>query len=258
MKQLITLAVVLILMSCNGISTARQMSPDSNNTDNTSSLLQQMNITPNDSLVLANKIAIGSNPLFRDSIFPAPGILLNKDQRSQLGRQSGLEMTDSVQFIGVRSIDKTLTMAAYLVPLGEDPNHFKVYLMTHGKDGTVVDALDLHEFHTTDHQMPLRFGGNRFYTTDATVIFDDTHHFIVHRVMTFTSLFLKNHQLTELWRVEWDNDYEITADGHFKFNGQHETSRTNNPDEKMVDEYKSRDLNKVARQGEMMKSTKNQ
>ena len=105
----------------------------------------------------------------------------------------------------------------------------------------VVDAIDLGEFHTSEHQKPMTFGGNRFYTTDAELRFDGDRHIILHRVMTLTSIYLKDHRLTELWRVEWDNHYEITADGHFTFKGQQETNRSpSDINDPTIEEFKSR------------------
>ena len=62
--------------------------------------------------------------------------------------------------------------------------------------------------------------------------------------MTLTSLYLKNHTLTEAWRVEWDNHYEITEDGHFNFKGQQETYRTDGVDDPVIEQYKSRFISK--------------
>ena len=90
--------------------------------------------------------------------------------------------------------------------------------------------------------MPLRFGGNRFYTTDAELRFDGKDRFTVHRVMTLTSLFLKDHTLTEMWRVEWDNRYEINSNGKFIFKGQQETMRTEGVDDPVIEQFKSRNL----------------
>lgn len=158
--------------------------------------------------------------------------------------QSGLDMPDSTRLIGVREAGKSCSLVAYQVPGDDDRGFFKVYLMTHREGGTVIDALDLHEFHTSEHQGPMRFGGNRFYTLDSSVTFDGKDHFTVHRVMTLTSIYLKDHTLTEGWRVEWDDNYKITSDGHFNFTGQQETYRTDGIDDPIIEEFKSRNLPK--------------
>lgn len=220
----IVLLIALLLTGCNSMSTARYLNGD----------------YPS----LGNELEVGRSPLIPDTVelprYPA----LTAEQRSDLARQSGLAVPDSTQIIGVRAIDDKCVLAAYKVILEADPNQFKVYLVTHRNDGAAIDALDLGEFHTSEHQGPMRLGGNRFYTTDATVTFDDSgRHFTQHRVMTLTSIYLKTHRLTEAWRVEWDNDYDITADGHFAFKGQHETTRTPAEiDDPVIDDYKSRDL----------------
>ena len=152
-------------------------------------------------------------------------------------------MLEDAQLINTRSAGKGITLEAYRIPTGEDSVQFKVYLVTHKGKGQFVDALDLHEFHTREHKGPMTFGGNRFYTTDAELRFNGDRHIILHRVMTLTSIYLKDHSLTEAWRVEWDNHYEIDDSGHFVFKGQQETLR--NPsdlNDPIIDTYKSRDL----------------
>ena len=161
----------------------------------------------------------------------------------ELARQTGLEVPENCQLLGCREIDKRYSLAAYRIPVDIDSLRFKVYLVTRDKKGAAVDALDLHEFHTSEHQGPLRLGGNRFYTTDAELHFDGGRSVVLHRVMTLTSLYLKNHQLTELWRVEWENHYEITEEGRFRLREQRETRRMPAElDDPVVDEYKARDV----------------
>ena len=59
--------------------------------------------------------------------------------------------------------------------------------------------------------------------------------------MTLTSLFLKNHTLTEMWRVEWIDNYDIDNTGHFVFKGQQETLRTpNDLNDPTIDDFKAR------------------
>ena len=219
MKTIITLVASILLTACGGINTANQI---------------------NNLPVLPDEVQLGHNILSRDSI-PAFGFpVITEEQCKELGDA----VTKNTQVIGVREIDGKLTLEAYLVPLSEDPNDFKVYMTTRGKDGHRIHSIDLGRFHTSEHQGPMRFGGNRFYTTDAEITFDGARHFTVHRVMTLTSLFLKDHTLTEMWRVEWDDNYEITADGHFSFMGQKETHRTEGLEDPAIEEFKSRFISK--------------
>lgn len=187
-------------------------------------------------------LQIGQSLLSRDTIEETDFPILTQEQCDVLHRLTTFEVPDSTRLIGIRPIDKTFTLEAYKVPTGEDTNHFKVYLVTRDHKGAVVDALDLREFHTSEHQKPMRLGGNRFYTTDASISFNDDGSFTLHRVMTLTSLYLKDHSLTEAWRVEWDNHYTITNTGRFIFKGQQETLRSPVIDDPVIDEYKSRDL----------------
>lgn len=187
-------------------------------------------------------LQIGQSLLSRDTIEEVDYPILTREQCESLHRLTTFEVPDSTRFIGIRPISKTLTLEAYKVPAGEDTNHFKVYFVTRDNKGGVIDALDLREFHTSEHQQPMRLGGNRFYTTDASITFDGEVGFTLHRVMTLTSLYLKDHSLTEAWRVEWDNHYEITNTGRILFKGQQETLRSPVIDDPVIDEYKSRDL----------------
>lgn len=187
-------------------------------------------------------LQIGQSLLSRDTIEETDFPILTQEQCDALHRLTTFEVPDSTRLIGIRPIGKTFTLEAYKVPTGEDTNHFKVYLVTRDHKGAVVDALDLREFHTSEHQQPMRLGGNRFYTTDASISFNDDGSFTLHRVMTLTSLYLKDHSLTEAWRVEWDNHYTITNTGRFIFTGQQETLRSPVIDDPIIDEYKSRDL----------------
>lgn len=188
-------------------------------------------------------LQIGQSLLSRDTIEETDFPILTQEQCDALHRLTTFEVPDSTRLIGIRPIGKTFTLEAYKVPTGEDTNHFKVYLVTRDHKGAVVDALDLREFHTSEHQKPMRLGGNRFYTTDASISFNDDSSFTLHRVMTLTSLYLKDHRLTEAWRVEWDNRYEIASDGHILFKGQHETLRTPaDLDDPVINDYQARDL----------------
>ena len=187
-------------------------------------------------------LQIGQSLLSRDTIEETDFPILTQEQCDVLHRLTTFEVPDSTRLIGIRPIGKTFTLEAYKVPTGEDTNHFKVYLVTRDHKGAVVDALDLREFHTSEHQKPMRLGGNRFYTTDASISFNDDGSFTLHRVMTLTSLYLKDHSLTEAWRVEWDNHYTITNTGRILFTGQQETLRSPVIDDPVIDEYKSRDL----------------
>ena len=219
MKTMIVLAVSIMITSCGGT----YYNPQHNNS-------------------LPDTLQIGQNILIRDTVETTEYPALDEEQRLGLDRQMTLDVPDSTQLIGTRPVNNGITLEAYIVPTGENPNLFKVYFVTRSDKGAVIDWIDLRDFHTSEHQGPMRLGGNRFYTTDATVTFDDASHFTVHRVMTLTSLYLKNHTLTELWRVEWDNRYEITDDGKFLFKGQEETHRTDGVDDPVIEEYKSRDL----------------
>lgn len=214
---IITLVAVLTMTGCSGI------------TKNSS-----MNTLP-------DTLQMGHNLLIRDTLKLVVYPTLTQEQRSDLAQHTSLDVPDNTQFIGERSVQDGISLAAYKVPTGEDPNIFKVYLVTRGKDNAVVEVLDLGDFHTSEHQGPMRFGGNRFYTTDASVTFDDKGRFTVRHVMTLTSLYLKDHTLTELWRVEWDDHYEIDSKGSFVFKGQQETHRSPaDLDDPFVEEHKSR------------------
>lgn len=215
---IITLVAVLSIAGCNSIT---------NNSP--------MNTIP-------DVLQVGQNILSRDTVKPVAYPALSPEQRGELARQTSLDVPDSTQLIGERLAGDGITLAAYKVPADEDPNIFKVYLVTRGKDGVVIDALDLREFHTSEHDGPMRFGGNRFHTTDAELRFDGNSHFTLHRVMTLTSIYLKDHSLTEQWRAEWDNDYKIDGDGRFVFKGQKLTYHSDPFNEPIVTEYMSRDL----------------
>jgi len=225
MNHLITIIAALLLTGCNGINTAKQI-----------------NAMAIDYPVLPDNVQVGQSLLSRDTIVPDTFPVLNAEQISDLARQTALEVPDSTLLIGMRPVKDGITLAAYKAPIADKhPGRFKVYLTTCDNKGAVIDALDLQEFHTSQYQGRPRLGGNRFYTTDAELRFVDAHHFTLHRVMTLTSLYLKDHTLTEGWRVEWDNNYEITADGHFLFKGQQETLRSHDINDPTIDQYKARD-----------------
>ena len=219
-------AALLPLVGCNGISTAKQMSAIS---------VEQP--------TLPDRLVVGKNLLSRDTVMQETYPELTEEEGLELARQTGLEVPENCHLLGSRKINEKYSVEAYRIPVENDSLRFKVYLVTRDKKGAAVDALDLHEFHTSEHQGPMRLGGNRFYTTDAELRFDASKHFVLHRVMTLTSLYLKDHRLTELWRVEWDNHYDITDDGHFRFQEQRETTRMPAElDDPMAEEFKSRDL----------------
>lgn len=230
MKLLITLAAGLAMMGCNSVKTNGQMN------------------------ILPDTLQLGHSLLSRDTVTTVTYPLLTAAQCRELADQTGFSVPDSSRLIGMRPFNDEITIAAYQIPTGEDPNQFKVYLVAHvgnlaqvskghlSRDIKVWAYLDLGEFHTSEHQGPRRFGGNRFYTTDAVLHFDDENHFTVHRVMTLTSLYLKDHTLTEGWRVEWDNHYGISEEGRFYYDGQQETLRTPaDIDDPIIEQYQSRD-----------------
>ena len=219
MKTIIAI-VLLLLVGCNSTKTTRQTS------------------------TLPDNLQVGQNILARDTITAVDYTTLSAEQCAVLAQHTGLEVPDSTQLIGNRQVDNGLTLDAYKIPTGEDYNQFKIYLVTRDSKGASIDALDLGEFHTSEHYGPMRFGGNRFYTTDASVAFDGKERFTVHRIMTLTSLYLKDHALTEMWRVEWDDDYEITPNGRFHFIAQQETHRTDSIDDPIIEDYKSRNIPK--------------
>lgn len=239
MRTIIAFAASLLLLGCNGITTAKRVN---NMSDKTSNLLRELVATANESLIMGDTLNVGGNPLRREEAKPAVNRLLDDGEQETLAQKTKLEISDSTCLIGVRQIGASHVLAAYLVPQSdENPYDFKVYLVCYDGEANMTDVLNLRQMHTSEHQGPMRLGGNRFYTTDANVTFDDTNHFTIHRVMTLTSLYLKNHTLTEAWRVEWDNRYEITEDGHFNFKGQQETYRTDGVDDPAIEDYKSRD-----------------
>ncbi len=217
MKMVITIAASLMITACGGT------------------------YLPNGVGMLPDTLQVGKSILSRDTIEPTAYPLLNHDQRTGLAGQLSLEVPDSTQIIGARPVNNGITLNAYKVPTDEDPRQFKVYFVTCSSKGDVIDWIDLGEFHTSEHDGPMRFGGNRFHTTDASVTFDDATHFTLHRVMTLTSLFLKDHTLTEQWRAEWDNRFEIDASGRFLFTGQQLTTHTDPYNDDIVTEYMSRD-----------------
>lgn len=218
MKMMITLVASLMITACGGT------------------------FVPNGVSALPDTLQVGQSILSRDTVESTAYPVLNHDQCTGLARQVSLEVPDSTQIIGARTVNNGITLNAYKIPAGEDPKQFKVYFVTCSRNGDVIDWIDLGEFHTSEHDGPMRFGGNRFHTTDASVTFGDATHFTLHRVMTLTSLLLKDHTLTEQWRAEWDNRYEIDASGHFLFTGQQLTTHTDPYNDAIVTEYMSRDL----------------
>ena len=214
------MADLLLMLSCSGINTTGQ----------TSSLP-----------VLHDKLQLGHNLLARDSVTTLDFPILTEDQHMVLQLKSGLVVPDSTRVIGTRQVTDKFSLEAYLVPLSENPNDFKVLLTTRDSDGYSIHSIDLGRFHTCEYQGRPRLGGNRYYTTDAELRFDDATRFTLHRVMTLTSLYLKDHRLTEAWRVEWDNRYEIADGGRFVYKGQQETFRTTGVQDPKIEEYKSRD-----------------
>ena len=215
MKTIIAIAT-LLLISCN--STNHLM---------------------NDMPALPDEPQLGHNVLSRDTVPEITFPVITEDQRTMLHLKSGVVVPDSTRVIGVREIEGNRTLEAYLVPLSEDPNDFEVYLMTRGSDGYGIHCIMLGKFHTSEHQGPMRFGGNRFYTFDTSITFDGTKHIVLHRILTLTSIYLKDHSLTEGWRVEWDDHYEIDDSGFIGFSRQQETYRTDGVDDPVIDDYKS-------------------
>lgn len=219
MKTIITIAVSLLISGCGGINNTKQMN------------------------TLPDVVQVGHNVLSRDTIPSFNYPTITEDQRMKVRLKSFTDLPDSTKFIGVREIGGKRTLEAYMVPLSEDPNNFEVYLITRGSDGWGIHCIDLGRFHTCEYQGRPRLGGNRYYTTDATLHFDNDSHFTLHRVMTLTSLYLKDHRLTEMWRVEWDDQYEIDSNGYFIYKRQQETLRTPaDLDDPMITDYQARDL----------------
>ena len=230
MRSIITLAATLLIAGCNSIHSNSQIS------------------------TLPDTLQVGHSILSRDTAQAASYPVLTAAQCRELADQTGYTVPDSSRLIGMRPFNDEITIAAYQIPTGENPNQFKVYLVAHV--GTVAEVSkghlsrdihvwwyhDLGYFHTSEYQGRPRLGGNRFYTTDAELRFDDADHFTLHRVMTLTSLFLKDHSTHEMWRVEWDNRYGINEEGVFYFIDQQETYRSApDLDDPMIDVYKSRD-----------------
>lgn len=217
MKTILTIAIIL-LMGCNSINTSKQMN----------------SLPP-----LPDELQVGQNVLSSDSLPAISFPTITEDQRSMLHLRAGLVVPDSTKLIGVREIDGKCTLEAYWVPLSDDPNDFKVYLITRSSDGYGIECIDLGKFHISEHQGPMRFGGNRFYTLDTSVTFDGKTRITVHRTLALTSIYLKDHSLTQLWRVDWDDHYKIDNKGHFTLISQTETLREGSPDEETVNQYKS-------------------
>lgn len=218
MKTIITIVAMLMLSGCGGMYYPKQVNH------------------------LPDTLQIGQNLLSRDTVEQEDYPVLDEEQLIGLTRKMTLDVPDGTQLIGVRPVKNGITLDAYKVPTGENPSQFKVYLVTRSDKAVVIDWIDLRDFHTSEHQGPMRLGGNRFYTTDATVTFDDATHFTLHRMMTLTSIFLKDHSLTEAWRVEWDNHFEIDSNGRFLFKDQQEITRIpSDVDNPIIEEYKSRD-----------------
>ncbi len=227
MKTIISIIATLILMGCNGLSQTHQM-----------------NAKPIEFPTLPDHLIMGKNLLSHDTIEQEEYALMTEEECSILAQQTGLEVPEGSQLIGQRAINKQHTLAAYKIPLDNDTLRFKVYLVTRGQAGDVIDQVDLQAFHTSEHQGPMRLGGNRFYTTDADLRIEGPHRFVLHRVMTLTSVYLKNHTLTELWRVEWDNHYEIDDQGYITYKAQQETHRTPaDLADPVIATYQSRDRN---------------
>ena len=224
-KTIIAAVVGLLMIGCGG--------------NHTGKMQKLLNTLP-------DVLEVGHNLLERDSIEQDTFPYLGHEQCVALAGQIALDVPDSTQLIGARPAGEGIFLEAYKVPVGEGPNLFKVYLVTRTRDnkGVHVDALDLREFHTCEYQGQPRFGGNRYYTLDTRISFDGKTGFTVHRLMTLTSLLLKDHRLTEMWRVEWDNNYTIGDDGRIRFEEQCENYRTAGVDDPMIEEYQTRDLPK--------------
>lgn len=217
MKMIIALVASLFITSCSGVTNTKHVD------------------------TLPDVVQVGQSIMNRDSIPPEDYPTLNDSARQELSRSIDLIFPAGTQLIGERETVHGIVLNAYKIPTGDDFNQFKVILVTSDKK-EFIHSIDLGDFHTCEHQEPLRFGVNRFYTTDAELRFDGKGSFTVHRMMTLTNLFLKNHTLTELWRVEWDNHYEIDSNGNFTFKGQRETYRTEGVDDPVIEQFKSRYL----------------
>jgi len=217
MKTVLSFAITVMMMSCNGASGN-----------------QQANTLP-------DTLQVGQSILNRDTTQQAVYPTIDEEQRDNLARQMALDVPDNSQFIGRRSAGDGITLEAYKIPRTKGPDWSRVVFVTRDNHGDIIDHVDLREFHTSEHKGPMTFGGNRFYTTDASVTFDGPTRFTLHRVMTLTSIFLKDRSLTQLWRVEWDNHYMIGKDGRFLFNGQQETYHTDEFESTIVNEYMSHD-----------------
>ena len=217
---MIALIASVLITGCGGISkTANQM-------DNLPAL--------------PDVLQLGHNVLSQDTVPAFTFPIITEDQRMKVRLKSFTDLPDSTKFIGVREIGERLTLEAYLVPLSENPNDFEVYLMTRGSDGWGIHCIDLGRFHTSEHQGPMRFGANRYYTHDSSLTFDGMTHIVWHHTMTLTGIYLKDHRLTELWRVEWDDHLEIDDKGYISRTSQQETYRTEGVDDPVIEEYKSR------------------
>ena len=223
MRTIFTLmADILLMMSCSGITSTGQ----------TTGIYS-----------LPDRLQLGHNLLLRDSVTTLDFPFLTLDQRRTLQFKSGIVVPDSTRAIGARQVAGKYSLEAYLVPLSVNPDDFKILLTTRGSDGYSIHTIDLGRFHTCEYQGRPRLGGNRYYTTDAELMFTDETHFTLHRVMTLTSLYLKDHSTHEMWRVEWDDRYEIDSNGYFIFKSQQETLRSpadlNDP---VINDYQSRTL----------------
>lgn len=216
---ILSIITVSIFMGCNGINSSNQI---------------------NDLPALPEELQVGHSVLSQDSIPAFSFPTITEDQRMMLRLKSFVEVPDSTRVIGVREIEGKRTLEAYLVPLSENPNDFEVYLMTRGSDGWGIHSIDLGRFHTSEHQGPMRFGGNRFYTHDSSLTFDGTTHIVWHHTMTLTSIYLKDHRLTELWRVEWDDHLVIDDEGFITSISQQETYRTEGVNDPVIDDFKTR------------------
>ena len=219
MKTIISLIASLLITGCGGINNAEQVS------------------------TLPDTVQLGHSILSRDTTDTAAHTTLTREQCLALHEQTKRDVPAGTQFIGTRTASPGIILQAYKIPTGENPNQFSVFLVTLNSKDVMIDNVNLGEFHTSEYQGKPRFGGNRYYTTDAELRFDGQSHVILHRVMTLTSLYLKDHSLNEMWRVEWDNHYEIKTNGHITFKRQQETLRSpNDLDDPIINQYKSRDL----------------
>ena len=241
MLSITIISAIAMLLGCNHTNSATP--------DHAGRLLDSLDIVHGTVLQIDTLLQVGDHTLTHpDSVSQVNCPTLDEAHCDLLARQSGMDLPHGVQFVGMRDIGNGMTLAAYRVPDGGNGEEFKVCLMTHANDGAVIDAIGLGAFHACESKQPRTFGGNRFYTLDSEVAFDGERHFTLRRTATFSGLYLKDHRVTPLWRADWENAFDITADGHFRFTGQRETYRSpDGIDEERVNACKACDMELFSR-----------